>query len=115
VKKTGLRFYASRVIKLSLNLRTKKENTLSNEYRGFSLFNDIEDVGLRNRNRAVILTNIATNHSKNRKISPGGGGLMLGYFNSIPVTDRHDVTERFVQRMKEEGFHLTVETKHALN
>ena len=89
----------------------KKENKMTdkinpNEYKGFSLFNDVEDTELRNRNRAVILTNIALSHTKNRKITPGGAGLILGYFNEVNLEDRKDVQTRFVNQMKSEGMYL---------
>lgn len=78
----------------------------SNEFKGFSLFNDIEDVNLRNRNRAVVLANIAENHSKNRRISVNGVGLILGYFKSITDDDKADVKNRFVNEMNSRGFYL---------
>ena len=86
-----------------------------NEYKGFSLFNDIEDVNLRNRNRAVVLSNIASDHSKNRKITPGSAGLILGYFKEIPDEDKMDVQNRFVKEMNLRGFHLVKEQKFATN
>lgn len=89
----------------------KKERIMTdqitpNEFKGFSLFNDVEDTELRNRNRAVILTNIATSHTKNRKITPGGAGLIIRYFNLIPPHERQDVQSKFVDHMKREGMHL---------
>lgn len=77
-----------------------------NEFKGFFLFNDIEDIELRNRNRAVILTNIALAHTKNRKITAGGAGLILGYFNQILPGDRNDVQSKFVKHMQQEGMYL---------
>lgn len=78
-------------------------------YRGFSLFNDIGDVVLRNRNRAVVLSNLAVDHmsKKTKAISPKGASLVLGYFSNIPEEDRADVQERFKQRMIENGFQLS--------
>jgi hypothetical protein len=75
-------------------------------YRGFELFNDIEDAALRTRNRAVVLANIAENHTRNRLISPNGAGLLLGYFGCIPIEERRTVQEAFVVNMKERGFVL---------
>lgn len=74
-----------------------------NEFKGFCLFNDIEDVALRNRNRAVVLSNLANDHISNRKITPKGASLILGYFQQIPEEDREDVKERFAERLKETG------------
>ena len=77
---------------------------MKNEFKGFSLFNDIEDVSLRNRNRAVVLANMADDNNKNNMISAKGGALILGYFQSLPEEDRADVRNRFAERMKELGY-----------
>lgn len=82
------------------------EKITPNDYKGFPLFNDVEDTDLRNRNRAVILTNIALAHTKNRKITPGGASLILNYFNEVQPEDRKDVQNRFVQQMQSEGMYL---------
>lgn len=75
-------------------------------FKGHSLFNDIEDPILRNRNRAVILSNIAIDNTRNKLISPKGASLILGYFGLVDPADRNDVKERFTQRMLESGFAL---------
>ena len=77
---------------------------MTNEFKGFSLFNDIEDVSLRNRNRAVVLANIADDNNKNNMISAKGGALILGYFQSLPEEDRADVRDKFAQQMRERGY-----------
>lgn len=78
----------------------------NNTFKGFCLFNDVEDVALRTRNRAVVLTNIATMNAKNRKITPSAASLILGYFNQVPQEERLTVKNAFMTRMNEEGFHL---------
>ena len=78
------------------------------QFKGFDLFTDIEDVSLRNRNRAVVLANIAEDNTRNRLISPGGAGLILGYFKQIPEHERDDVRNQFVQNMKERGYEIVV-------
>lgn len=75
-------------------------------FKGFSLFTDIQDAELRNRNRAVVLSNIAIDNTRNKKISTKGASLILGYFGIIPQEERADVQERFKQRMMESGFEL---------
>jgi hypothetical protein len=78
-----------------------------NEYKGFSLFSDIEDISLRNRNRAVVLANIAEDHvNKEKRISPKGAALVLGYFSQIPTDERDGVMQRFSENMKQRGFQL---------
>lgn len=77
---------------------------MKNEFKGFSLFNDIEDISLRNRNRAVVLANIADDNNKNNMISAKGGALILGYFQSLPEEDRANVRDQFAQQMRERGY-----------
>lgn len=77
-----------------------------NTYKGFSLFNDIEDAVLRLRNRAVVLANIAEDNTKDRLISPKGAGLVLGYTSKLPKEDVASVTESFKNEMIRRGFKL---------
>lgn len=82
------------------------ENVQKNEYKGFSLFNDIEDKQLRNRNRAVVLTNISEDNTKDGLINGKGAGLVLGYFINIPADEREEVKIKYTQFMQERGFKL---------
>lgn len=76
-------------------------------FKGFSLFNDIADIDLRNRNRAVVLANIASDNTRNKLISPKGASLILGYFGLIDPTERDEVKDLFTIRMLETGFVLS--------
>ncbi len=80
--------------------------TNTDNYKGFSTFNDIPDETLRTRNRAIILANIAESNVRNRLISPKGAGLILGYMSRILPTERASVTEKFKSVMLERGFKL---------
>lgn len=82
--------------------------TKVNDFKGFGLFNDIDDVDLRNRNRAVVLANMAEDNidRKSHKVSQKGTVLILGYFMQIPPEDRDDVQERFAENMRQRGFGL---------
>lgn len=75
-------------------------------YKGFELFNDIADAVLRTRNRAVVLSNMAQDHSKNQRINAKGVSLILGYFNQIPEEERNNVKEQFATVMQQRGFRL---------
>lgn len=77
-----------------------------NTYKGFSLFNDVEDKNLRIRNRAVVLANIAEANVKDRLISVKGASLVLGYTSRLPKDEVGDVTERFKVEMIQRGFKL---------
>ncbi len=75
-----------------------------NEYKGYSLFNDIEDKELQTRNRAVIMCNIIEHNTQKMKITPRGAGLALGYFNSIIPEERKAVEQKFEEMIKERGY-----------
>jgi hypothetical protein len=102
VKKKGLRLFVGPVTRILLNKKMKKEKM--SHYKGFDLFNDIEDPILRNRNRAVVIANIAEDNTKNRLISPKGASLVLGYFNEIPAIDKTDVIEKYKDNMQARGY-----------
>lgn len=75
-----------------------------NEFKGYSLFNDVEDQALRNRNRAVIMANILEHNTKGMQVSPKGAALILGYFSNIPKEEREEVEKNFEQFAKERGY-----------
>ncbi len=76
-----------------------------NEFKGYSLFNDVEDVELRNRNRAVILANIMEdNLTAKKKVTGKGSTLILGYFLNVPEVDRKSVRDKFAKAITERGF-----------
>lgn len=80
---------------------------LNNEFKGFGLFNDIEDAELRARNRAVVLSNMAEDYTNtSRRISVKGAALILGYFNQLPASERNIVKEKFASTMIQKGFLL---------
>jgi hypothetical protein len=75
-------------------------------FKGFELFNDIEDRELRTRNQAVVLTNISEDNSRNRLISPKGVALILGYFQQIFEGDRDIVKTKYKDQMNQRGFKI---------
>jgi hypothetical protein len=76
----------------------------NNEYKGFSLFNDIEDDILRIRNRAVVLANLAEDNTENLKVSMKGASLIFGYFNLVPPHEKFAVQQKFEEQMRARGF-----------
>ena len=78
----------------------------NNEYKGYSLFNDIEEDALRIRNRAVVMANIAEMHTKQQKVTAKGAALLVGYFTLVPDVEKKTVMERFGEFMKERGYAL---------
>lgn len=73
-------------------------------YKGFSLFNDIEDTTLRNRNRGVVMANIVEIYQKDKKISQKGFYLLMSYFSQVPDSDKKSVYEQFQTSCKERGY-----------
>lgn len=80
-----------------------------NEFKGFSLFNDIEDIVLRTRNRSVVMTNMAEDHMdrKTKRVNPKGAALILNYFSFIKPEERDAAKESFKKDMESRGFVLT--------
>ncbi len=77
---------------------------MKNEIRGYSLFNDIEDAALRNRNRYVVLSNMAEAHTKHKKITEKGTFLILSYYHAVPEEDKKEVYDGFKAEMKRRGY-----------
>jgi hypothetical protein len=77
-----------------------------NEYRGYSLFNGLEDKSLQCYNRARILSNMSQDNVKGGRITPKGAALVIGYFNQFNDEDRKLVLPKFKEMMIKEGFHL---------
>lgn len=75
-------------------------------FKGFSLFNDVEDESLQSFNRARILANIAQDHLKGGRVNVKGAALVLGYFKELPEAERLPVKMKFEQLMKQDGFAL---------
>lgn len=77
---------------------------MNKEFKGYSLFNDIEDKELQTRNRAVIMCNIVEQYTQKKLITPRGAALVLGYFQSIPEVERAVVSSKFDTMIKERGY-----------
>jgi len=76
-----------------------------NEFKGFSLFNEMKDEALRNRNRAVVMANITEdNLTSHKRITPKGAVLVLGYFTALPENERAVALELYEQQLQQRGF-----------
>jgi hypothetical protein len=82
---------------------------MQNEFKGFSLFNDVEDAELRAQNRGRVMANMAEDHSdkRTRKVNPKGASLILSYFSRIVEADRNTAKDKFKTEMEARGFVLT--------
>lgn len=74
------------------------------QVKGFELFDDIVDRGLRTRNQAVVITNIIEDNSKLKKLSARGAHLVLSYFNQVPDVDKTLVHQKVTIFAQERGF-----------
>ncbi len=81
-------------------------------YRGFDLFSDLEDASLKAHNRAAIMSNICESHTKRGKITPGGAGLVMGYFNCIPVEERKSTFDKFITTMSGRNYFMETANAH---
>lgn len=69
------------------------------------MFNDIEDVELRARNRAIIMANIyEDNLTKGNKINALGAKLLLTYFSKIPEQERVGTYDQLQSQLSIRGF-----------
>lgn len=75
-----------------------------NEFKGYSLFNDVEDKEVQTYNRARIMVNIMEDHAVGKNVSGAGLLVSMGYFQSLPPEDREAVHEKaaeLLQKKKE--------------
>jgi hypothetical protein len=84
-------------------LLDKKEEVKT--YKGYSLFNDVEDFSLRSKNRGVVMVNmIEENYDKvKNKISTRGLALVVGYFTSILELERKAAYDYLLQELALRG------------
>lgn len=73
-------------------------------YKGYSLFNDVEPSRIRIANQAVVMANIYEDNCVGSVINKQGALTVLGYFNKIPNDDKKEVKKNFERIMEERGF-----------
>lgn len=76
-------------------------------YKGYSLFNDIEDVNLRERNRAVVMCNIYEDNphlTDKTTTSKKGALLIFGYMDKVPEESRAELIKTFHAQMETRGY-----------
>lgn len=81
----------------------KIEEAQTNSYKGYSLFNDVQDKKLQIINRGAIMANILQEHLQGAKVSRQGLALILGYFHELLPIDRKSVKASFEQHLTERG------------
>lgn len=77
--------------------REEREKKMENEFNGFSLFNDVEDVFLQSYNRCVIMFNISSLHGDAmaedyaKSLDDRGRSEMLAMYYYITETGMDEV------------------------
>lgn len=74
-----------------------------NQYKGYALFNDVEDRELRVRNRATVLANIFEDNSRDGKVNLRGNQDAVGYFAQLPKEELRDIYAVLSQVLVERG------------
>lgn len=78
-----------------------------NEYNGYSLFNDIKDSSLRDRNRGVVMANMMEANLVRGKVNVRGMHSMLKYMSLIPLAERSGAMENLKAQLKERHIEYT--------
>jgi hypothetical protein len=71
-----------------------------------SMFTEVTDSRVRNRNRAVMMSNLFEDNVPRGKstTSARGGALVMQYFSRVPDEDKGKVLEDYKLVMQERGF-----------
>ena len=76
-------------------------------FKGFSLFNDLEDKVLQAYNRARLMVNMVIENSNGKgSFNVKAAALTTGYLSNIPKEERKSVIDEFIPQMRKEGFAL---------
>lgn len=76
-------------------------------FKGYSLFEDIEDRDLRIRNRAAVMANMYEDNpdAANKDSTSNKGALMIfGYMERIPAEERAETVVAFHKTMESRGY-----------
>lgn len=83
----------------------QKQDVLPKKYKGYHLFNLVDDFETRANNRGAMMCNIYGEFSfADGKASPHAMSLILGYFNEVPDADKERAMEFFSVHAKDRGF-----------
>ena len=79
-----------------------------NNCQGYSLFNDVKDIELRNKNRGGVMANIFEDYGKGGSMSAQGSHTMMQYFTDIPPLDRSRACSSFTDELNKRGYNIDV-------
>lgn len=70
----------------------------------YDMFNDVKDVALRARNRAIVMANIFEDNAEGNNINGRGASLLFKYYGGIPATEKAVTFEAFKENMTLRGY-----------
>lgn len=73
------------------------------DFKGYPLFDDVDDVEIRRRNQATSMVNMFEEHSRGGKVSAKGLQLIVEYFSKLLPTERASVRAMFTDVLKQRG------------
>lgn len=80
------------------------------QYKGYSLFSDVEDAALRAHNRGVVMANVLEENLQVDLDNPlraipsvAATAAVLGYFNAIPALERRVAHDAFTAELTKRG------------
>lgn len=83
----------------------QKPDVLPKKYKGYHLFNLVDDLETRANNRGAMLCNIYEEFSRADGTSSSHAmALIMGYFNEVPEDERDRVREFFIVHANDRGF-----------
>jgi len=83
-----------------------------NEYKGYSLFNDVMDDELRGFNRGTVLANILESGQVNTKVRHDATADLLYYFSQVPKQERLCAITAMEDVLADRGIMITDVVKH---
>ena len=83
-----------------------------NDYKGYSLFNDIDSAFLRIKNRGTVLANMIETGQVGTSIKHDATADVIGYFGSIPDAEKSETLRSMQQELKTRGIEITKTAVH---
>lgn len=80
-----------------------------NNFKGFSLFNEVEDSTMRAYNRARLMVSMMEDNvdKVTKKVTAKGSHLVLQYFAQIPENERVDATKQVELIFQKKGINVS--------
>ena len=86
---------------------------MSREFDGMDLFDNIQDAGLRNENRAKVMANVTELSSTSGGITDKGLAFLTGYYGLIPEDERAAVFTMYLDNLRFRGIDASVVARQA--